>query len=376
MNEEFEEVYVSRRFWEEINYASYLASKLAGTPIECTGIGIAKDNSELTYATEILNQDVTASEVYSKWTEAIRPAKEKNSYVTIKWHSHGHFPRFHSTQDEINIKQIGPEIIRHRLKRKNKEKYSISKEDGTYFLQNQHRKIKLKTTGEINLEELIDSADEVRENKFISLVINHESYNEDNPEPEKCFGEVAYFDHEDIENKTINPEPVKKRKVKLKVLEDCCNIDRMKILEEIANKIKYQAKYLKEYENYHILKEEIQKNNLNQKIDSILSAQDVQEKPFEIEVESQQPLQDSNKYQETFKIESPEKYKARVTMDWGVEVVNDLERLKKECKPGLIKLIINIIKKGRDRNNGNKRNKNDNRKPQEKLEAKDKEHCE
>lgn len=32
------------------------------------------------------------------------------------------------------------------------------------------------------------------------------------------------------------------------------------------------------------------------------------------------------------KIEDPEVYKNRVTMDWGVEVVNDLEILKKEKK--------------------------------------------
>lgn len=32
------------------------------------------------------------------------------------------------------------------------------------------------------------------------------------------------------------------------------------------------------------------------------------------------------------KIEDPETYKNRVTMDWGVEVVNDLETLKKEKK--------------------------------------------
>lgn len=32
------------------------------------------------------------------------------------------------------------------------------------------------------------------------------------------------------------------------------------------------------------------------------------------------------------KIESPNEYKSRVTLDWGVEVVNDLEILKKEKK--------------------------------------------
>src|SRR3989344_152618 len=52
------------------------------------------------------------------------------------------------------------------------------------------------------------------------------------------------------------------------------------------------------------------------------------------------------------KIEDPIKYKKRVTMDWGVEMVNDLEILKKEQR--------NKNRKKKKRKNGKKRNRQDN----------------
>lgn len=352
-----ENVYVTRRFWEEINFTAYLASKLAGEHIESSGMGMAMLGTALTYRNEIIGQEVTAYSIMP--SERAYPQKDENAYVSIKWHSHGGYDRFHSGIDYNDIALSGPRLIEQQKYRNKKLSYEIKKEDEYYILENFERKIRIKL--KTDLESFIQSAEDATfEDKYVSLVINHESYDSKKPDPAKCFGEATYFEGNNV---------IGRNNVKLVVIEDDSKLNKMKILEDVASKIRYKGKFLKEYPDYETTKQEIVKEQeiilkenikhgkiakimpeiikeTEKTVDEVSDKESPKAADYKCENASFEDFYDMlelrNEGERTFRgevkppvsfvqgcneprIEDPKAYKKRVTMEW--ETGNDLEML-------------------------------------------------
>lgn len=247
---EIESVKVTEEAFKKMNLYASMVSEIIGEDKECMGTLLNYKTMEDNVTRDVYlwkNQVVTStSGMPGDYIDKDVEAKKRDMTVTGLWHSHGGIGVFHSSDDNIFLKNMYQDITNKVFNNERRKSIECIVEGETVRLLDEGGNKEIKIKGKIDDIECVE-----RDGYHVlnSIVINKNSYLGcyRNPELHHDYDAEVWIGYD----KTNDAEK-KVKHVNLELIDEINNIqlDEEELVKEVGEKVIFQGSYLRDLPNY------------------------------------------------------------------------------------------------------------------------------